>query len=58
MTRNIERKEATEMVNKQNLTTDQRKVGSVMIVGGGIGGIQAALDLAESGFKVYVVDTS
>jgi len=34
------------------------KVGSVLIVGGGIGGIQAALDLAESGFKVYLVDKS
>ena len=32
------------------------KVGSVMIVGGGIAGIQAALDLAESGFKVYIVE--
>jgi len=32
------------------------KIGAVMIVGAGIGGIQAALDLAELGFKVYVVD--
>jgi len=32
------------------------KVGSVMIVGGGIAGIQAALDLADSGFKVYIVE--
>jgi heterodisulfide reductase subunit A len=31
-------------------------VGSVMVVGGGIAGMQAALDLADSGFKVYVVD--
>ena len=30
----------------------------MLVVGGGIGGIQAALDLAESGFKVYVVDNS
>ncbi|MGD2072331.1 MAG: CoB--CoM heterodisulfide reductase iron-sulfur subunit A family protein [Candidatus Thorarchaeota archaeon] len=30
--------------------------GSVMVVGGGIAGMQAALDLADSGFKVYVVD--
>ena len=30
--------------------------GAVMIVGGGIAGMQAALDLADSGFKVYVVD--
>ena len=30
--------------------------GDVMVVGGGISGIQAALDLATSGFKVYLVD--
>jgi len=30
--------------------------GDVMVVGGGISGIQAALDLAESGFKVYLVE--
>ncbi|MCK4433957.1 CoB--CoM heterodisulfide reductase iron-sulfur subunit A family protein [Candidatus Bathyarchaeota archaeon] len=35
------------------------KVGAVLVVGGGIAGIQAALDLADSGFMVYVVeDTS
>ncbi len=34
------------------------KVGAVMVVGGGIGGIQASLDLAESGYKVYLVDKS
>ena len=33
-----------------------KKVGAVMTVGGGIGGVQASLDLAESGFKVYLVD--
>jgi len=31
------------------------KKGSVLVVGGGIGGMQAALDLAESGFKVHMV---
>jgi heterodisulfide reductase subunit A len=30
--------------------------GDVLVVGGGISGIQAALDLAESGFKVYLVE--
>ena len=30
--------------------------GAVLVVGGGIGGIQAALDLADSGFKVYLVE--
>ncbi|MEW6618472.1 MAG: FAD-binding protein [bacterium] len=33
-------------------------VGSVMVVGGGIAGIQASLDLAESGFKVYLAEDS
>jgi heterodisulfide reductase subunit A-like polyferredoxin len=32
-------------------------VGAVMVVGGGIGGMQAALDLAEAGIKVYLVET-
>lgn len=31
-------------------------VGAVLVVGGGIGGIQASLDLANSGFKVYLVE--
>ncbi len=31
-------------------------VGSVLVVGGGIAGIQAALDLAEAGFKVYLAE--
>ncbi len=30
--------------------------GDVMVVGGGISGIQAALDLADTGFRVYLVD--
>jgi len=32
--------------------------GDVMVVGGGISGIQAALDLATAGFKVYLVDSA
>ena len=32
--------------------------GSIMVVGGGISGIQAALDLANSGFYVYLVERS
>ena len=34
------------------------KVGAVMVVGGGIAGIQASLDLAESGYYVYLVEAS
>jgi heterodisulfide reductase subunit A len=32
--------------------------GSVMVVGAGITGMQTALDLANSGFKVYLVEQS
>ena len=32
------------------------KSGAVLVIGGGIGGIQAALDLADSGFYVYLVE--
>ena len=32
------------------------KVGAVMVVGAGISGVQTALDLADSGFKVYLVE--
>lgn len=33
-------------------------VGKVIVVGGGIGGIQCALDLADTGFYVYLVEKS
>jgi heterodisulfide reductase subunit A-like polyferredoxin len=33
-----------------------KPVGAVMVLGGGIGGMQASLDLADSGFKVYLVE--
>ena len=32
-------------------------VGAAMVVGGGIGGMQAALDLADAGIKVYLLET-
>ena len=35
-----------------------KKTGSVLIAGGGIAGMQAALDLADSGYYVYLVETS
>ena len=41
------------MASKQN-----DKVGAVLVVGGGIGGVQASLDLADSGFKVHLVESS
>ncbi len=33
-------------------------IGAVLVVGGGISGMQASLDLAASGFKVYLAEKS
>jgi heterodisulfide reductase subunit A-like polyferredoxin len=38
------------------LNKNDKPVGAVMVVGGGIAGMQASLDLADSGFKVYLVE--
>ena len=50
----------TAMKNREETAVmlDTKKVGSVMIVGGGVTGMQAALDLADSGFYVYLVEKS
>jgi heterodisulfide reductase subunit A len=47
--------EAMEQLGK-SLANDT--VGDVLIVGGGISGIQASLDLATAGFRVYLVEKS
>ena len=36
----------------------KKKVGSVLVAGGGIAGMQAALDLANSDYYVYLVERS
>ena len=38
------------------MKTEKDKVRSVMVVGAGIKGCQAALDLADSGFKIYLIE--
>jgi len=35
---------------------NQELQGAVMVVGGGIAGMQAALDMANSGFYVYMIE--
>ncbi|AGL00686.1 FAD-dependent oxidoreductase [Desulfoscipio gibsoniae] len=35
-----------------------QKIGAVLVIGGGVAGIQSALDLAESGYYVYLVEKS
>ena len=42
--------------SKDNETIEEEKVGAVLVVGGGVSGIQASLDLANSGFKVCLLD--
>ena len=43
--------EAAEMLKKKT-------IGSVMVVGGGVTGMQSALDLADAGYFVYLVERS
>jgi heterodisulfide reductase subunit A len=45
-----------DLVESLRESPEGKHFGDVMVVGGGISGIQAALDLASSGFKVYLVD--
>jgi heterodisulfide reductase subunit A-like polyferredoxin len=44
------------MESKAAELVGQEVVGSVMVVGGGIGGMQAALDLANAGYYVHLVE--
>ncbi|MGD0500566.1 MAG: FAD-dependent oxidoreductase [Bryobacteraceae bacterium] len=46
------------IAHKQNAPDAPEAVGAVLVCGAGITGIQASLDLAESGFKVYLLDSS
>ena len=43
---------------KTYMEKDKDFVGSVMVVGGGIAGMQSALDLANSGYYVYLLEKS
>jgi heterodisulfide reductase subunit A len=51
-------KEQLQEENIQQLcqSFEDQNFGDVMVVGGGISGIQASLDLATAGFKVYLVE--
>ncbi len=42
----------------KNIITLANPRGAVMVVGGGVAGMQAALDIANSGFYVYLVEKS
>jgi len=45
-----------EFIVRKKKNPPGKTVGSVMVVGGGITGIQSALDLADSGYLVHVVE--
>ena len=55
--------EKMEHTNRQKENTSTKTngkdlVGSVMVLGGGIAGMQASLDLADSGYYVHLVEKS
>jgi heterodisulfide reductase subunit A-like polyferredoxin len=45
-----------EIIQQFSGNLGKANFGDVMVVGGGISGIQASLDLATAGFKVYLVE--
>ncbi len=45
-----------EKIQKLSNGLEDSDFGDVMVVGGGISGIQASLDLATAGFKVYLIE--
>jgi heterodisulfide reductase subunit A len=46
-------KEVRQLISEN---AEDSHFGDVMVVGGGVSGIQASLDLAAAGFKVYLVE--
>ena len=48
--------ELNENIQQLRKSLANSNFGDVMVVGGGISGIQASLDLASAGFKVYLVE--
>ena len=53
-----EEQSVREKVQQLCRSFGETNFGDVMVVGGGISGIQASLDLATAGFKVYLVEKS
>jgi heterodisulfide reductase subunit A len=47
-----------KIIKQRKVQMTDKTIGSVLIAGGGIAGIQAALDLADSGYYVYLVEKS
>ena len=47
-----------ESDGKQKARTPEGPTGAILVMGAGIAGIQASLDLANAGFKVYLAEKS
>ena len=45
-----------EIVEQMTAEFGRDQFGDVMVVGGGVSGIQASLDMADAGFKVFLVE--
>lgn len=45
-----------EVIRQFSGSLKESGFGDVLVVGGGVSGIQASLDLATAGFKVYLVE--
>jgi heterodisulfide reductase subunit A len=54
----VEEQLLKEEIQKFSKSMEKKNFGDVMVVGGGISGIEASLDLANAGFKVYLVEKS
>jgi heterodisulfide reductase subunit A2 len=56
----MEKMEQTNSQKKNNavMTREKDLIGSVMVLGSGIAGMQSALDLANSGYYVYLLERS
>ena len=52
------RGERESEVPMKNASSSHNVIGAVMVVGGGIAGVQASLDLVELGYYVYLVEKS
>jgi heterodisulfide reductase subunit A-like polyferredoxin len=45
-----------EVRQRMHDSAEDNQFGDVLVVGGGVSGIQASLDLAAAGFKVFLVE--
>ena len=53
MENEVHKEEKVQLLGRDQV---DKNFGDVMVVGGGISGIQASLDLASAGFKVYLIE--